>query len=444
MVQFYKPKKNVTKKRNVLVTFNKLDITGQGIGEYQGKTVFVPGVLPGEQAEVELVEEKRNYAKGRILTLSVLSPERIQPRCRHINSCGGCQQQHVPLAMQRQTKQNFLLRLFTKRFGLKMTPEPLLGGESYGYRRRARLGIQYHKKGQQLVIGFRQSHTNSLIDITECPVLEPKLEALIKPLRECLNTLTAKEALGHAELILADNTPAVLLRHMVPFNQQDRLTLLTFAEQQGIALFLMPEADTVIQETGFSLEYNVAGLHLGFQPQDFIQVNRGVNAKMVEQALIWLGLQPHDVVLDLFCGMGNFTLPIARRAQHVTGIEGLPSLIEKARQNALHNNVHNAEFLCTNLDDSDFDRHLTRYNYNKVLLDPARAGAEHAVKKLIQFAPECIVYVSCNPVTLVRDSEVLLSSGYQLDRIGMLDMFPHTGHLESMVLFTKNSQPHRR
>ena len=286
-------------------------------------------------------------------------------------------------------------------------------------------------------MGFRKAGSNDLVSLTQCPILKPELNALIAPLHQVLSTLHAVSTLGHIELVLADNGPLLVLRHLEPLIAEDREKLEQFSHKHKLALYLAAESDTLEQVNGEMPFYRIHDLTLTFSPRDFIQVNGALNEQMVSQALAWLDLQPEDRVLDLFCGMGNFTLPVGKVVKNVTGVEGVAALAAKGGYNAALNNLNNVSFFQHNLEEDVTRQPWAAEGFNKVLLDPARAGAAGVMDHIIKLAPERVVYVSCNPTTLARDSQSLLTSGYQLERITLLDMFPHTGHVESMVLFSR-------
>ena len=438
MAQFYSPKRRMTTRpaRQILtITVTDLDPFGQGVAHHEGKAVFIPGVLPGEQAEIQLVEEKRQYAKGTLKRLLSHSPQRVEPRCPHFSRCGGCQQQHASVALQQQSKAAALTRIISRETGVTPQPEPVIAGPEYGYRRRARLGLLWQPQQQKLLMGFHQSASADLIEVTQCPVLAPELEQLLEPLRACLNGLQVAKHLGHAELVLADNGPLLVLRHLAALKATDRQALEMFAQQRQVTVYLAPDSDKLEKLCGEVPYYRVDGLSLTFSPRDFIQVNDAVNQQMVAQALEWLAIGPNDRILDLFCGMGNFTLPLARRAKAVVGIEGVATLVANGQYNAHKNLLSNLSFFHENLEDDVARQPWAAQGFDKVMLDPARAGAAGVMSHIVKLAPERVVYVSCNPTTLARDSKVLLDAGYRLARVRMLDMFPHTGHLESMALF---------
>ncbi|HFZ8995480.1 TPA: 23S rRNA (uracil(1939)-C(5))-methyltransferase RlmD [Citrobacter freundii] len=429
MAQFYSAKRRVTTRQIITVTVNDLDPFGQGVARHNGKALFVPGLLPEEKAEVNITEDKKQFARGQVKRRLETSPERETPRCPHFGVCGGCQQQHASIELQQRSKSAALARL------MKCDVSEVIADKPWGYRRRARLSLQYLPKTEQLQMGFRKASSSDIVDITRCPVLVPQLEALLPALRVCLQTLQGKRHLGHIELVQAGNGTLMVLRHTAPLSAADREKLERFSHSEGLTLFLAPESEILEPVNGQTPWYESNGLRLAFSPRDFIQVNDGVNQKMVARALEWLDVQPTDRVLDLFCGMGNFTLPLATRAASVVGVEGVPALVEKGRENARQNGLNNVTFFHENLEEDVTKQGWAQNGFDKILLDPARAGAAGVMQHIIKLKPIRIVYVSCNPATLARDSEMLLKAGYQIQRLAMLDMFPHTGHLESMVMF---------
>lgn len=429
MAQFYSAKRRVTTRQIITVEATDLDPFGQGVARHNGKALFIAGLLPNERAEVTLTEDKSKYSRGQVERRLNDSPERVTPRCPHFGVCGGCQQQHASVALQQSSKSTALARL------MKHDVNEIISGQPWGYRRRARLSLSYEPKTQKLAMGFRKAASNDIVEVKQCPVLVPHLEALLPHLRNCLSDLQGVRALGHVELVLADNGPLMVLRHTAPLSAQDREKLERFSHSHELTLFLAPQSEILERVSGDAPWYLSDGLRLTFSPRDFIQVNDGVNQQMVAKAIEWLDVQPDDRILDLFCGMGNFTLPLAQRAASVVGVEGVNALVEKGQQNARHNTLENVTFFHENLEEDVTQQPWAKHGFDKILLDPARAGASGVMQHIIKLAPKRVVYVSCNPATLARDSEALLSVGYQIQRLAMLDMFPHTGHLESMVLF---------
>jgi len=425
----------VATRQTITVTATDLDPFGQGVARHNGKAIFISGLLPDEQAEVTLTEDKKQFARAKVKRLLTRSPERVAPRCPHFGICGGCQQQHASEPLQQRSKSASLQRLISRETGLDIIPESVISGPEYGYRRRARLGLQFQPKQQQLVMGFRKSGSNDLVPVKACPVLAPALASLLQPLHECLAGMKAVRRLGHAELVLADNGPVLVLRHLDPLKEQDLVRLHTFSAQHRVMLYLQGNEDELVKLCDDVPFYQVDGLRLFFSPRDFIQVNDAVNQRMVAQALEWLEVESTDRVLDLFCGMGNFTLPLAKRAKQVVGVEGVATLVANGLYNAQINALNNVEFFQHNLEDDVTRQPWAKLGFDKVLLDPARAGAAGVMDHIVKLAPQKVVYVSCNPTTLARDSQILIAAGYRMERVRMLDMFPHTGHLESMALF---------
>ncbi|EIX9037589.1 TPA: 23S rRNA (uracil(1939)-C(5))-methyltransferase RlmD [Klebsiella oxytoca] len=437
MAQFYSAKRRVTTRQIITVTVNDLDPFGQGVARHQGKALFVSGLLPQEQAEVVLVEDKKQYARAQVKRRLSDSPQRQAPRCPHFGICGGCQQQHASVELQQQSKRAALARL------MKREVDDIIAASPWGYRRRARLSLNYQPKTQQLQIGFRKANSSEIVDVVQCPVLVPTLGALLPAVRECLSGLQSLRQLGHVELVQADNGPLMVLRHTAALPAADKEKLERFSQSHGLSLYLAPQSEILEQIRGEAPWYTSDGLRLVFSPRDFIQVNDGVNQLMVHTALEWLDIQPQDRVLDLFCGMGNFTLSLAKRAAQVVGVEGVPALVAKGQENAALNALHNVTFFHENLEEDVTRQAWAKHGFDKVLLDPARAGAAGVMLHIIKLAPRRVVYVSCNPATLARDSDVLLQAGYTIQRLAMLDMFPHTGHLESMVLFEHKNHSNR-
>ncbi|HCB1522393.1 TPA: 23S rRNA (uracil(1939)-C(5))-methyltransferase RlmD [Citrobacter braakii] len=431
MAQFYSAKRRVTTRQIITVTVNDLDPFGQGVARHNGKALFIPELLPQESAEVVITEDKKQFARAQVKRRLNDSPQREVPRCPHFGVCGGCQQQHASISLQQRSKSAALSRL------MKCEVSDVIADTPWGYRRRARLSLNYRPKEQKLQTGFRKSASSDIIDVKQCPILVPQLEALLPHIRACLESLQGLRHLGHVELVQAESGTLMILRHTAPLSVQDKEKLECFSHSQGLSLFLAPQSEILESISEESPWYDSNGLRLTFSPRDFIQVNEGVNQQMVARALEWLDVQPEDRVLDLFCGMGNFTLPLATRAANVVGVEGVPALVEKGRENALNNGLHNVTFFHENLEEDVTRQPWAKNGFDKVLLDPARAGAAGVMQHIIKLEPIRVVYVSCNPATLARDSDALLNAGYVIRRLAMLDMFPHTGHLESMVLFER-------
>jgi len=415
----------------------RLSHDGRGIAFLEGRTWFVSGALPGEEVEVRVLSSRAKVVEARAERWLSAHPERRELLCRHAGQCGGCTLQHLPAAQQVSLKQQALAEQLSR---AGITPvqwaEPLCGPE-WGYRRRARLAVRWDLKTRQLSVGFRAAASQDIVSIQECPVLVPSLQRLLEPLQSLLMTLSSPRAIGHLELF-SGTTDALLVRTTAPLAEADRQALLAFAEQQTIQLWLqaetLPELLSSSQPLGYALEQ--WQLLLGYRPGDFIQVNAAINQAMIAQALDWLAVQPGESVLDLFCGLGNFALPLARQGAKVLGLEGIDSMVQQARTNAEQMGMADVQFQRADLADPEvWTLPSLSVKATAVLLDPPRDGALEVVSHLKASGARRILYVSCNPATLARDAAVLGRQGYALKRAGVLDMFPQTAHVEAMALF---------
>lgn len=438
MARFFQPKKKTqfeTKHQSVLV--ERMDHNGAGIAYQKNKPVFIDGALPGEQVVIQLVESKSKFARAKLIKLLEPSELRLKPFCKHFNQCGGCHLQHLGYSSQVEHKAQSLSHLMSQYQTDKTdVVEPIIGDET-GYRRRARISLFVDKKTQQLQFGFRKKQSKQIENITDCAVLDPRLNILLPKLKSLLNTFSNLTSLGHVELVNGDTGPVMVLRHLKPLVEKDEQSLIELAQAEGATLYSMPETDKLIRLVGDAPSYSETGVTLPFEPNHFIQVNQKVNQQMVTQAIEWLEPQADERVLDLFCGLGNFSLPIAQQSAFVVGVEGVDEMVQQATSNAALNQLSNTEFYQANLEEELSSQPWAKERFDKILLDPARAGASGIVDQISGLGAKRVVYVSCNPATLARDSESLEKQGYQLAKLGMLDMFPHTSHLESMALFIK-------
>jgi len=438
MARFYKPtKKTQIDTKHQQLTVTKLDHHGAGIALVKNKPVFIEGVLPGEEVVVQFTEQKSKYAKAKLIKLKQASAERVEAPCRYYGQCGGCNMQHLSHQGQVDNKQQALSQLMNKFAGESLALSEPIVSVSQGYRRRARISLQRDKKSGQLLFGFRQKMSKQIVNISECLVLAPALNQLLAPLQQILSGFKPLDKLGHVELVLADSGVVLVLRHLAELKECEQQALVEFATQHSLTLYLMPESDQLLRVVGEEPYYQELGVELGFAPNNFIQVNQTVNQSMVAQALEWLDVTTQDRVLDLFCGIGNFSLPLAQQAREVVGIEGIDEMVARASQNAKRNQLDNTQFFQANLEQDMTRAVWAQGAFDKVLLDPARAGAAGIVDQIAALGAKGVVYVSCNPATLARDSQSLLQQGYKLKKLAMLDMFPHTSHLESMALFEK-------
>lgn len=439
MARFFQPKKKTQlNTKHQSLTVEKLDHHGAGMAYQNKKPIFIEGALPGEQVLAQLTESKSKFARAKLIKIQKASEQRIAPFCQHYAECGGCNMQHLSVEAQQEYKQQTLSQLMSKFAGQSVALSAPVVGDERGYRRRARVSIKLNKKTRQLEFGFRKKQSKDIVTVTHCPVLDIELDNLLAPLYELLSGFSNQENIGHVELVKGDNTKVIVLRHLKALKESEQKLLEQFAAENQASLYLMPESDQLNRVVGESAHYLEAGVTIPFEPNNFIQVNQNVNQAMVEQAMSWLELSEQDRVLDLFCGLGNFSLPMAKQVASVVGVEGVDVMVEKAANNAQVNGINNTAFYQANLEQDVSGQPWAAEKFDKILLDPARAGASGIVEQISVLGASRVVYVSCNPATLARDSQSLLNQGYKLQKLGMLDMFPHTSHLESMALFVKD------
>jgi len=420
---------------------------GRGVAHVEGKIVFIDDALPGELVEWQRVKRGRNFDEGRLLKVIEPSPDRVEPRCIHFGMCGGCVLQHQSGEQQLQFKQKQLMDSLS-RIG-KVTPQevlPALRADSWNYRRRARLAARWVSKKNRTVVGFRERSTPYIADLQRCEVLQAPLDRLILPLSELVTALSIRNRVPQIEVAVADNAVALVVRVLEPLKESDQVLLRSFGREHSVQMFLQPGGyETVApMDQVEPLEYRVPSLDLTLQflPTDFIQVNGPLNLQLIDRAVQLLALTPHDRVLDLFCGLGNFSLPLARRAGQVVGVEGEASLVARARENAARNGLGNAQFFTANLADESLgapqSSNVWAGKFDKVLLDPPRAGAKEVLPVVAKSGAGTVLYISCHPGSLARDAGILVHEhGYKLQAAGVMDMFPHTAHVESAALFVK-------
>ena len=420
-----------------------LDAEGRGVARNpDGKVVFVEGALPGETVEARPVRSRRSFDLMRATVLLHESSGRRAPRCVHFDVCGGCATQHADARTQVAAKQRWLEDCL-ERIGKvdAQTLLPPIYGEEWGYRRRARLSVRYLASKGTALVGFRERRSTFVAEMDSCEVLPPAVSALIPRLRQLVAGLSVRERLPQIEVAVGDQAVALVFRHLLPLTAEDQTRLREFAQQTGVRVWLQPggpdSAHPFEPETAGALHYALPefGVRIEFRPTDFTQVNHGVNRLLVARAVRLLDPQPGEPIADLFCGLGNFSLPLARRGAQVTGFEGSAGLVERARQNAALNGIE-ARFESADLAAS---ASLAAFGpFDKLLLDPPREGAVALVKSLAPDWPRRIVYVSCDPATLARDAGVLVhTKGFHLSAAGVVNMFPHTAHVESIALFER-------
>jgi 23S rRNA (uracil1939-C5)-methyltransferase len=418
---------------------------GRGVARVNGKAVFIDGALPQERVRFRVHKRRRQMDEAGLVDVLAASPDRVTPRCAHFGVCGGCSLQHMSAAAQLAAKQRQLLQDL-ERIG-RVRPQQVLAplrGPEWAYRRRARLGVKYvHKKGRVLA-GFREREKPYVADVQRCEVLAGPLASLPKELAALTETLAIREHVPQVEVAAGDAATALVFRVMQAPETQDLEKLAKFGAERGLQIFLQTGGlDSVRPLRGdyppLSYAVDNGSVVIEFGPIDFVQVNRDINVSMVAAAMDLLQPTRQDTVLDLFCGLGNFTLPLARRARRVEGVEGDAALISKARANAVRNAIDNVEFAVENLFEPLKFGAWAQQRYDLVLLDPPRAGAVELLTCMPRWLPRRVVYISCHPGSLARDAGILVDThGFTLAGAGVMDMFPHTTHVESIAVFERN------
>jgi len=431
------------------IELENLSHDGRGVGRWQGKTIFVEGGLKGESVKAEVLSDHKTHAEARLLELKQASDQRVKPFCPVYETCGGCQLQHLEPTAQISHKQAAIAEQLRRLADIEpqQWAQPIVG-ESLGYRRRAQLATRYFADSKTLLLGFRQSGHKHIVPITQCPVLEPALSDLLGPLHDVLVEMEHTQWVTHVELLQANAAPCISLKVSDTLITADQLLLSEFGKQRGISLICQQTDHDDLwlhgAKEGLSYSVSVTGvekpIELEFAVQDFVQVNTKVNQGMINQALEWLDPQAGDQILDLFSGGGNFSLPIASMAdQHVTvlALEGDYDMVKQGRANARRNGFALVDFEHADLFEASARKQWQRKSFNKALLDPPRAGAK-GIASLLKGQPlERLVYVSCNPASMARDLKEFQTLGLQVNKVGCIDMFPHTPHLEVMALLVR-------
>jgi 23S rRNA (uracil1939-C5)-methyltransferase len=429
-----------------IAAITDLDHEGRGVAHVDGKAVFITDALPGERVEWRRVKSTRQFDEGRLVNVLEASPGRVQPGCPHFGVCGGCVLQHLSAEQQIDFKQRQLLDAL-RRIGNVAPREvlPPLQGPAWHYRRRARLAARWVPKKGKTVVGFRERSSTFIANLEQCPILAEPVARLIEPLSALVTQLSLRARVPQIEVAVAERATALVIRVLDEPTPDDRARLEEFQRTHGVEIYLQPggyETVAPLTPPASTLEYRLPkfDVTVRFAPTDFIQVNEALNALMIERAIEWLQPADNEHVLDLFCGLGNFSLPIARSGAKVTAVEGEAGLVARARENAMLNGLETVEFHVADLFSEDVV-HATwaKRAYDKVLLDPPRAGAREILPLLAASGARRVVYVSCHPGTLARDAGVLVKElGFELEAAGVMDMFPHTAHVESMAVFTRS------
>ena len=428
------------------VIIESLDQEGRGIAHADGKVIFIEGALTGETVSYASYRKKPSFELAQMTGIHHAASIRVQPKCAHFGVCGGCSMQHLDARVQVAVKQR-ILEDSLERIG-RVKPEtilPAIYGQAWSYRERARISAKYVIKKGKMLVGFHERRSSFVADMQNCEILAPKIAGLIMPLAELIEGLSIREKLPQIEVAVGENVDVLVLRVMEPPSADDEAALRAFADQHQIQFWLQSKGpETIVPFYPLdapALSYSLPefGITMPFAPGEFTQVNSALNRVMISRAMRLLNPQSDERIADFFCGLGNFTLPIARSGAQVLGIEGSDALVKRAAQNAAHNGLSgNTEYRSMNLFEMDEARLAGLGKFDKWLIDPPRDGAMELVKSITpEIAPELIVYVSCNPATLARDAAELVQRGYVLKSAGVMNMFPQTSHVESIAVFAK-------
>jgi 23S rRNA (uracil1939-C5)-methyltransferase len=441
----FKRKRRVLPEVPVRVRIESLTHDGRGIARVDGKPVFIDGALPGEDVSFVYTDSRRDYAEGKVESLHAAAPGRVAPRCPSFGVCGGCSFQHAADDTQIELKQSLLVEQFRRVAKLEEIPLfPPLTGPSWGYRHKARLGVKYVAKKGRVLVGFRERSSPFIAELEVCPVLHPKVGKHLSELSDLIGGLSLRDRLPQIEVAVGDDRAALVFRILEDLTDEDIRRLKDFGARFDFNIYVQRKGPDSVRalfpERPELLRYELPeqGVEFRFQPTDFTQVNIEINRKMVTRVMELLDPQPGERILDLFCGIGNFTLPLATRAGQVVGVEGSREAVERAAWNAQEQGLGNVECHVADLTAPLAGQPWADAHYDKILLDPSRAGAEEVLAGVPRWAARRIVYVSCNPSTLARDAGILVHEhGYRLVRAGVMDMFPQTAHVESIALFEK-------
>lgn len=441
-----KRRRNQITTEPFMATIESLSHDGRGIAHIGGKINFIQGALTGECVQATLKNTRAAFNEAITQEVLKASPLRVTPPCPHFDLCGGCSMQHLNTDSQIAHKQQVLLDQL-KHFG-KIQPKEVLSpltGQTEGYRRKARLGVRYVIKKDKLLVGFREKNGRYITEIETCPVLHPTVGHKIIALQSLISNLSQFQEIPQIEVSVGEDRSALVIRHLKPLTDEDVQKICLFAEKHHFDIHLQPKGlDTVHKiwpnDRAPQLSYTLPdhNITLHFHPCDFTQVNQEINRLMINRALELLEIKDSDTVLDLFCGLGNFTIPLAKYCKKVTGVEGNETALTRAKENAIFNHMTNVQFEFANLSEDTSNLTWANQQYDKILIDPPRSGAEQIVRSFEKMKAKRIVYISCNPATLARDAGILVNElGYTLEKVGVMDMFPHTSHVESIALFVR-------
>lgn len=440
MAQFFQAKKKPLVAQSITLSISGMDHQGRGIAKHHNKVCFVDGALPNEQVKAKLVQDKARFSEAKTQKVLSASEYREQPFCPHYSLCGGCQLQHFRFDRQLAEKQIAVSQLFDKFSRLADLPwQAPLQSKPKHYRRSARLAVMADKNSKRMKLGYRQQSSKNIISVTECAVLDEVFSAIFTVFDELLNQHAGLKSVSHLQLCKAEQQNIVIIRHTKTINEALKNKVAEVAANYDWQLVWQSESHIIDHQHIATPYYHLPefDLKLEFGLNNFIQVNADVNHAMLKQAIEWLNLSGDEQVLDLFCGVGNFSLVLAKYADTVVGVEGVDSAVAMAKQNAQTNSITNAQFYCFDLTENMLSAPWFDKGFDVLVLDPSRTGAMLILEQLPLKQFKTILYVSCDPVTLARDSAIISQAGFSVEKIGLMNMFPHTGHIETMALFQR-------
>lgn len=411
----------------------------RGIASVAGKTVFVRNALPGEIVHIRLDASHKRFDEAQVIDIVQASEDRAVPECQYYGFCGGCDLQHLATAKAPEIKQQLVLGMLQRQASTRPKQiDPPINSPAIGYRRSARIGINQRQRDGELLTGFRRRQSTKLLNIDQCPVLDSRLDDLFNRLHQHLSDLDAVKHITEVLVTLGDECGSLKFRITKAINPAIQAALTAIADKLQLSAWIEDSSGTIkpLSDPTPLHFWPDQATRLSFQPGDFLQVNAEVNRQMIARAKVWLNPRLNETLLDLFCGLGNFSLPLARLYHQVIGVEGSAEMVKRATMNTKDNQISNAHFYCADLSQPIKDTHWYRqYNPDVILLDPPRTGAAELIPQLLKLRPSKILYVACNPSALARDTKALVEAGFALTRFSVLDMFPNTSHIESMALF---------
>ncbi len=439
MVKFYSPKKTTKKTVKQVKNFSvdALDVYGQGVCRHHQPIAFIEGGLPGEVCEAQIIATHKSHVQAKVKKITQPAEARLKPFCPVFDTCGGCQLQHVESAAALSWRQAAIADYWNKHLNLKNIPWlPPVTGDKPAYRRKTRLAVDA-RNPNNFKLGFRQQGSKSIVDVKSCPILVESLSKLIQPLKDMLSSQTSRTNIGHISLLAGENIELIQVKLTRSVSNSFVNALINFANVQKVNVSLEDangNVEALVEHEKLHCRLD-EGCYLTPGANDFVQVNDTVNQKMIAQAINWLALDETQVIADLFCGLGNFSLPLARQVNKVLAVEGVAQMVQRGQTNAQEQGINNIQWQLGDLNDKALVRSVLATTLDAIVLDPSREGALEVCKAISDLSITKILYVSCNPTTFARDATLLLQQGYRMEKVSLIEMFPFTKHLELMALF---------